>query len=140
MTTPRERYECIYSLVRELRGLEIDLSDMRDDGYDEHRPAYRAAAARRAIVKGRLEDLYSDLLGYGHVVDAAQCSRDAYENWHSPFAFMLPTNKIGAPQLHSDNPPTGDRYYSGINAKFNFDGKRYTRSKFQPWQLRTVRS
>lgn len=99
----KERYAYIYSLVRELRGLEIDLSDMRDDGYDEQRPAYRAAVARLIIVKDRLEDFYGDLLGYGHVVDAAQSSRDAYETWYPPIDSLLPTNKIGMPQVHSEN-------------------------------------
>jgi len=140
MNAARTRYQYIYSLVRELRGLEIDLADMRDDGYDEHRPAYRAARARRACIKSALLKYRGGLLDYGHVVDAARASRDAYEEWHSPFVFMLPTNKIGAPQINSGNPPTEDRYYSGINTNFAFDGKRYTRSKFQPWRLRTVRS
>jgi len=132
----RVRYEYIYSLVRELRGLEIDLTDMRDCGFDDHSSAYRAARARRASIKSALRKYRGGLLDYGHVVDAAQSARDAYEEWHSPFAFMLPTNKIGAPQINSANPPVGDRYYSGINTNFDFDGKRYNRSPRQAWRVR----
>lgn len=132
--TMRECYAHIYSLVRELNGLEFDLADLRADGWGEHHAAYRAAAARKARIKSDL-DFYSDVMGYGHIVDAAQSSLNAYETWHAPYVLDLPQNKIGTLQMHSANPPTGDRYYAGLNARFSWNGNHYERSEFQPWQI-----